>query len=139
MKPENTSKKQRNIEIGRLGEDVACKYLISKGFELLQRNYRKSFAEIDIISKIACTVHFVEVKTVSYETRAQLDYSVAHETWKPEEQVHVFKLKQIAKGVEVWIMENNYSGDFQIDVIAIRVVPRETFAKVKFIDNVTVD
>lgn len=135
MKSGKVVNKTNNKTIGDLGESIACKYLVSKGYSIIERNYRKPWAEIDIICRRGEQIHFVEVKTVSYETRVKLERAVTHETWRPEEQVHAFKLKQISKGVEVWIMENNYSGDFQIDVIAIRVVPRETYATVKFIEN----
>ncbi|OIP77682.1 MAG: hypothetical protein AUK16_01345 [Parcubacteria group bacterium CG2_30_44_11] len=139
MKPGKAQNKQQNIKIGRLGEDIALKFLEQKGLSLIQQNYRKPFAEIDIICRNGNMVHFVEVKTVSYETKAQLDYAVTHETWRPEEQVHAFKLKQISKGVETWLCEKHYKGNFQIDVVAVRVVPRETYASVKLIENVIFD
>jgi len=84
MKPGKAQNKQQNIKIGRLGEDIALKFLEQKGLSLIQQNYRKPFAEIDIICRNGNMVHFVEVKTVSYETKAQLDYAVTHETWRPE-------------------------------------------------------
>jgi putative endonuclease len=139
MKPIKAQNKQQNIKIGRLGEDIALKYLESKGFALIQQNYRKPYAEIDIICRKDGRVHFVEVKTVSYETKSQLKYAVTHETWRPEEQVHAFKLKQISKGVETWLHEKKYNGTFQIDVITVRVVPHETYATVKMIPNVIIE
>ncbi len=138
MKLERAQNKQQNIKTGRLGEDIALKFLLDRGFSLVRQNYRKPFAEIDIICQQGNCIHFVEVKTVSYETKTDLERSVSYGTWRPEEQVHAFKLKQISKGVEAWLSEHNYQGDFQIDVVAVRVVPRETFAKVKYIPNVII-
>lgn len=139
MKPAQIHSKQQNKVTGRLGEDIALKYLISKGYSLIQQNYRKSFSEIDIICHKDQVVHFVEVKTVSYETKADLEKAVSYGTWRPEEQVHSFKLRQISKGIQVWLEENGYGGDFQIDVVAVRIVPRETYATVKLIENVIVE
>ena len=133
-----SASKRNNIKIGALGENIASKYLEKRGFLILDRNYWKKWGELDIVAQKNSVVHFVEVKTVSYETRQQLEYAVTHETWRPEEQVHAFKLKQIHKALETWLSEHNYEGDWVIDVIAVRVVPRETYATVKFIDNIIV-
>tara|TARA_B100000745_G_scaffold299981_1_gene252279 strand:+ start:1734 stop:2141 length:408 start_codon:yes stop_codon:yes gene_type:complete len=122
---------------GDLGENVACEYLSNKGFTILEKNYWKKWGEIDIVAQKNGIVHFVEVKTVSHETKADLEHSVTHETWHPEEQVHQFKLHQIEKALETWLLENSYEGEFQIDVAAVRIVPRETYATVHYIENVT--
>ena len=45
------------------GEDLAVKYLIHKGFKILERNYRIQGGEIDIIAQNNDTLSFVEVKT----------------------------------------------------------------------------
>ena len=38
-------------ELGNLGEDLACEYLVNNGYAILGRNYRISFGEIDIVAK----------------------------------------------------------------------------------------
>ena len=126
-------------QIGDLGEQIAVNYLKSKGFSILETNYWRKWGEIDVIAKKEGIAHFVEVKTLSYETKAKLEYAVTHETWRPEEQVHHFKLHQIAKTLETWISDNNYEGEWQIDVVAVRMAPQETYATVKFIDNIIVE
>lgn len=133
-----TTKKKNNKVIGDLGERVACKFLLSKGFEILERNFWRKWGEIDIVARKTNVIYFVEVKTVSHETRIDLQKAVSHGTWRPEEQVHQFKIGQIHKALESWIAENEYDGDWQIDVIAVRIVPRETYASVKHIQNIIV-
>ena len=49
--------------LGNLGEDYACEVLESLGYELLERNFRSRFGEIDIIAKKEQYLCFVEVKT----------------------------------------------------------------------------
>lgn len=135
---ELNNNKLKNKETGDLGERIACKYLKSKGLTIVERNYLKKWGEVDIVARETDKVHFVEVKTVSYETKSDLDRAVSHGTWRPEEQVHEFKLHQIHKALETWISENNYAGDWQIDVVAVRVVPREKYAGVNYIENILI-
>ncbi|MBI2049120.1 MAG: YraN family protein [Parcubacteria group bacterium] len=55
-----------NIFVGKTGEDLACEYLVNKGYKIIDRNYRTKWDEIDIISKAKDgTLVFVEVKTLN--------------------------------------------------------------------------
>lgn len=128
--------KKNNKQIGIWGEKITVDYLMRKGFSVLETNYWRKWGEIDVVARKDKMVHFVEVKTVSYETKEKLCYAVTHETWRPEEQVHQFKLHQIHKALETWISDNQYEGEWQIDVSAVRVVPCETYATVNYIDNI---
>lgn len=131
--------KAENSKTGSLGEKIATKYLKDRGFTILCCNYRKKYGEIDIIAQAreTETIRFIEVKTVSHETKQALEHAVTHETWKPEELVHRFKLIQIRKTAEAWIMEQNWKGKVQVDVIAIRIISNEKYACVNFIENIT--
>lgn len=156
--------KVNNKKIGDLGEQIATKFLKNKGFQIPERNYWRKFGEIDIVALSQAqarrtsrngqnagvthvtkeVVHFVEVKSVSYETKELLNWAVTNasapegESWRPEELVHQFKLNQIRKAAEGWIFEHNWQGRVQIDVITVRMVPREKYARVKYIANVTI-
>ena len=48
--------------LGNRGESTACKYLQSKGYEILQQNYRTRYGEVDIIAMDKSALVFVEVK-----------------------------------------------------------------------------
>lgn len=50
-------------EIGRIGEELTCRYLIQHGYEIICRNYRIKGGEIDIIASDGTYLAFVEVKT----------------------------------------------------------------------------
>ncbi len=130
------SKKQQNKLTGDRGETIAANYLQKKGFIIVGRNYRQKWGEIDVIAKKNNKMHFIEVKTVSYDTKADLERAVSYGTWRPEENVHSYKLQRLARAIETWLAEYNWEGDWQIDVVAIRIVPRETYATVKYIDNI---
>lgn len=52
-----------NIEKGKKGELIAKEYLLSKGYNILDLNYRNKIGEIDIIAFYNNTLVFIEVKT----------------------------------------------------------------------------
>lgn len=54
-----------NKNIGRLGERIAAKFLVDKGFSIITRNFalNRSF-EIDIIAIKDKKIHFIEAKTL---------------------------------------------------------------------------
>lgn len=54
------------LEKGRLGEEIACRLLESKGYIILERNWRYGHLEVDIIAQAGMEVVFVEVKTRGY-------------------------------------------------------------------------
>jgi putative endonuclease len=132
------SHKSHNKKIGNIGEEIATRYLLKKGFTILERNYLRKWGEIDIVVQRHKVIHFVEVKTVSYETKQDLQYAVTHGTWRPEENVHRFKLKKLSRAIESWLVENATDYQYQIDVVAVRYVPRETYATLKYIPNVII-
>lgn len=49
-------------QLGRTGEDLACRELQRRGHAILARRYRTRFGEIDIIARDGDTIVFVEVK-----------------------------------------------------------------------------
>ncbi|MBK9448206.1 MAG: YraN family protein [Bacteroidetes bacterium] len=89
-------------EVGKLGEDLACKWLESQGFRVFDRNYKAERAEVDIVaywenpSNPAATaeLHFVEVKTLSTSRFTN-----------PENAVDSAKLRNMAKVAQFYCWE----------------------------------
>ena len=50
-------------ELGRRGEELATAFLLSKGYGILDRNWRSGHKEIDIVAQDGRDMVFVEVKT----------------------------------------------------------------------------
>ncbi|MBP6881278.1 MAG: YraN family protein [Candidatus Pacebacteria bacterium] len=131
-----SNKQGKRNKIGAYGEEIAENYLKKQGFEIIETNYLKKWGEIDIVARGTRGIRFVEVKTVSYETKNELQCAISRGTWRPEENVHHAKVQRLNRAIESWIMENNYEGEWEIDVIAVRIVTSEKYATVKYIPNV---
>lgn len=71
--------------LGKQGEDIACRLLEGMGHTILARNWRSGHLEIDIISIDSTGIHFVEVKTRRLNVQAP-----------PEENVDRAKQRRIA-------------------------------------------
>lgn len=99
-------------------EDRAVEFLRGEGFEILKRNFRCRFGEIDIIARKEGILHFVEVKATSG------DYDAA-------ERVTGAKMAKILKAAEFYLISCDTDEPWQIDVV--EVCPR----RIKFITNVS--
>jgi len=60
---ERIEQKGKNRILGSLGEEMAAGYLESEGYEILERNYRCPYGEIDIVARKEGRLIFAEVKT----------------------------------------------------------------------------
>ena len=49
-------------QLGKTGEDLACRELERRGYAILARRYRRRGGEVDIIARDGPTLVFVEVK-----------------------------------------------------------------------------
>jgi putative endonuclease len=50
-------------QLGKLGERLAAEHLTRRGFQILERNYRTRWGELDIVAFDGHTLSFCEVKT----------------------------------------------------------------------------
>jgi len=119
-------------DLGKLGEDLACEYLVNNGYKIIGRNYRINFGEIDIIAKkkglfADKTIHFVEVKALR---QAQ------SEIFFPEERVDYKKQNKYRRLAEIWLSKNKFPQNYpcQIDIIAVSM--SGDISKIDFFKNV---
>ncbi len=125
-------------KIGKIGEDIACKFLAKRGFIVLERNYWKKCGELDIIVKKDNMLRFVEVKTVSRENLKNI--LVGSDSYRPEDNIHKWKLERLSKTIQTYLFEKNISEDseWQFDVIVIFLDTKEKTAKVRFLENIII-
>lgn len=133
-------------KIGRLGEDIAQKYLKNKGFSIIGQNYLKKYGEIDIIAQKGKIIHFIEVKSVSHENfpqnvslrpRREFANSVT-DNYRPEDNIHPQKLKRLARTIQAYLLEKFLKGEPEwiFDVITVRLEMKTRQARVKFLENI---
>jgi putative endonuclease len=102
--------------IGALGEEIARKFLVKKGYRIIESNFRKPWGEIDIIAEKGEVIRFVEVKAISAPWE---DISRESPTLIPEEQIHSTKLLKIARTAELYMSEKGINREYQIDAVGV--------------------
>ncbi len=126
--------KKEKQTIGKIGEDIATKFLVKRDFVLLERNYWKKFGEIDIIFRKNGKIHFVEVKTVSRETVP--DEKI--DEYRPEDNIHSAKLKRIGRTIEAYLHEKDTNEDWEFHAVIILLDKDKKIAKVRFLRNLII-
>ena len=66
----------RRRALGRRGEDLAAGYLAELGFEILGRNVRTRYGELDIVARERETLVFVEVRARRHDRLGSPEESV---------------------------------------------------------------
>ena len=95
--------------LGDLGEDLACRHLEQLGHVVLERNWRSSHLEIDIITRDPEGLHFVEVKSRTAPVSAD-----------PEENVTVTKQRHLVAAANAFLHERCAGGlDVFFDVVTV--------------------
>ncbi|MEI6086595.1 MAG: YraN family protein [Bacteroidota bacterium] len=108
-----------NKEKGDHGEQIASDYLLEKGYQILDRNWRHHHLEVDIIASKEDLLHIIEVKT-----RHSLRFG------RPEESITRDKMTFLKNAAEAYQFQHPYWKYLQFDVIAITMIgqePREIF------------
>ncbi len=102
------------MKLGAAGEKVAAKTLKRAGYRILDRNYRCSTGEIDLIAADGDTVVFVEVKTRRSDEAAD-----------PEVNVTYHKRRNITRAAKFFLMQRRAQDcPSRFDVVSV-VLPQD--------------
>ena len=104
--------KRGNLITGAFGEEVTAKFLLNRGDEILDRNWRVREGEIDLISLSKDGIfHFIEVKT-----RSSLAFG------HPFEAINKDKAHRMQRLALAWLATHGCRGcDYAIDAVAILI------------------
>jgi putative endonuclease len=124
--------KSQNKVTGNRGEGLAAEYLMKKDYEILERNFRTRFGEIDIVGYDGETLVFVEVKT-----------KIGHDFGEPEEMVNKTKLAQVQRMGQIYI-DSRFRGNdkevwkglCRVDVVAVVLEPDGAIERIEHYEAV---
>lgn len=112
--------------LGKKGEEIAERFLIQKGYKIIELNYRIRGGEIDIVAIDKDSLVYFEVKT-----------RTSDEFGSPEESVTPRKIKHLVKTAKFYRNSRKNLPDLErIDVISIDF-SNPNKALVRHIQNVT--
>ena len=100
--------------LGRWGEDRVARWYRRRGFEIIERNWRCSRGELDVIVRRGPVVVVCEVKT-----RSSLAFGLPAEAVGPEKQ------RRIRCLAAQWLSEQQGRGPVQVRFDVAEVVGRE--------------
>lgn len=103
--------KRNTKKLGRYGEVLAALFLNCKGYRILDRNYRNSFGELDLVAQKGRVLVFIEVKTRSSKRFGQA-----------AEAVHAQKQERIRRLASAYCRHHGfalYQTELRFDVIEV--------------------
>ncbi len=116
--------KMNKRKFGNIGEKIAQKYLIEKGYKIIATNFYTKSGEIDIITKKKNEIIFVEVKT-----RTNYNYG------RPSEAIDKNKKKHMKNTARIFLSLNNYS-KYNIRFDAIEVIIKNGKCKITHLKQI---
>jgi putative endonuclease len=97
--------------LGRTGERLAMEQLIKQGYQVIERNFRCRYGEVDLIAEEDAELVFVEVKT-----RRGNAYGL------PEEAVTPVKQRHLMQAALYYLdLHNCAERPWRIDVVAVQL------------------
>ena len=119
-------KSDHRRSLGRYGESLAAIFLEKKGYKILERNYRTSYGEIDLIALHNEVITFVEVKT-----------RASRSLGPPEISITPRKAEHMRGAAEFYIQQHpEIRKDWCIDVITIQVSKEAPAPVIDHFENV---
>lgn len=150
---------------GRLGEELAGRFLMKRGYKIVDRNYRRPWGELDIVAEKKGKIHFVEVKSVSghidtsgrfISQKGTTPKSVTRETlwgkaldhiksekkkdnFRAEDNVSTEKIKRLGRIIQTYLSHKYVSDEteWQCDVATVLVDVERKTARINIIEDIT--
>jgi len=126
----------KHNELGKIGEEIACKFLVKQDFHVICRNYRKKWGEIDIITEKQGIIHFIEVKSVSCENLGEVIHE--NDNFRPEDNLHSQKIKRLSRIIQTYLLEIDVSDEteWQFDVMCVYISLTKRVGRVKYLEDI---
>ena len=115
-------------QLGRLGEQLAAEHLVRRGFQIVERNYRTRWGELDIVAFDGRVLAFCEVKT----------RRVNGSGTSPLEAVRTLKRSRVRKMAGRWLIERTerpYADTVRFDAIGVTVDPAGRLVRLEHLEG----
>lgn len=120
--------KQDYIVLGARGEEEAARYLTSRGYRVLERNWKTKYGELDIITSKNGVIIFIEVKTRLVR--------VDNPEYFAEDSIDQSKHRKLRRLGEEFLLRNFPDDtEWQIDVIAVDFTPSGILHEIRHIEQ----
>jgi len=105
-------------EVGNRAEQIASKWLMKQGCQIIDCNVYSRFGEIDIIAQKRGVLHFIEVKSGT--------------TFEPVYNITPAKLSKLLKSIQAYLKKHKLDMPYQLDALIVKGNECE------WIENVTI-
>lgn len=128
----------KNQKTGELGEDIAVRFLMKHGYEILERNYTRKWGELDIVAIKDNVYYFVEVKSVIVPPDV-LNEKSSGTFFRPEENMHHYKIIRLRKIIETFLLSRRLGGvEWHLNLLLVYIDIINKKARVRTVDNIIV-
>ena len=112
-------------KLGRWGEDLAARHLQAAGYAIVERNYRCTAGEMDIVTRLGDQWVFVEVKARRGDSYGS-----------PEDAITPAKAARLLRVAESYLQEHGLLElDWRVDLIAVELDTKGKLLRVEQITN----
>lgn len=114
--------------LGARGEEEAVQYLTSRGYRVLERNWKTKRGELDIVASKNGVIIFIEVKTRLVR--------VDNPDYFAEDSIDQSKRRKLRRLGEEYLLRNfPEDTEWQIDVIAVDVTPLGVLHEIRHLEQ----
>lgn len=108
-----------------------ARFLEKRGYKIIERNYLKKWGEIDIVAENKDGLHFIEVKSLTWDPGSQVQYD-------PVDNVRLWKKQRMTRAIRTYLLERKIPDvtDFQIDIAAVFLDFLRKKARIRMLENV---
>lgn len=97
-----------HLRSGQYGEHLALNFVHEQGYQILDRNWRYRYWEVDIVAMDGDTLVFIEVKS-----RTNTDFG------EPLDFVDWKKKRNLIKLAEAYIKIKSFQGEIRFDIVSV--------------------
>ena len=112
-------------ELGTWGEELAVAFLLRKGYDIIERDWKSGHRDLDIIAANDDMLVFVEVKTRRNRVFGE-----------PEEAIDYRKLQNMRQAINYYVKSRRINREFRLDVITVVGTPEGGSPEINHIEDI---